>query len=248
LIAVASSGDGIGDRATGLRRLIAADSSAAEDLVGLLSHVCRIAAAELTASGVGVSVMTGDGGRSLYAASDALSERFEDLQFLLGEGPCIEAFDGRRPVLIADLSSDALQRWPLYAPVVYEDGLRAVFAFPLQVGAARLGVMDVFREQSGPLTQVQLSMAFLVADIIVETLLDRHESHSRQRIAGGLTWSVGNRAQLFQAQGMVMVQLGISLAEAMVRMRAYAFAEDRRLDDVARDVVNRTLRFDHDTT
>jgi hypothetical protein len=248
LIRVATDGNGIGDRAAVLRRLIAADPSAAEDLVGLLGHVCRVAAAEMAASGAGVSVMTRHGGRGLYAASDAVSERFEDLQFVLGEGPCIEAFEARRPVMIADLSSDAMHRWPLYAPAVHEDGLRAVFAFPLQVGAARLGVMDVFREQPGPLTEVQLGTAFLVADMIVEVLLDRQEGHGRQGIDGGLVWNVGNRAQLFQAQGMVMVQLGIPVAEAMVRMRAVAFAEGRRLDDVAADVVNGTLRFTRDTT
>ena len=231
-----------------IRRLIAAVPIAAEDLAGLLGHVCRVAAGELTASGVGVSVMTGDGGRSLYAASDAASERFEEMQFVLGEGPCIDAFGGRRPVLIADLSGHAMSLWPLYSPAVYEDGLRAVFAFPLQVGAVRLGVMDVFRERPGPLTELQLATALLVADIIVEALLDRQEDRGRQGIADGLVWSVGNRAQFFQAQGMVMVQLGVSLAEALVRMRAYAFAENRQLDDVARDVVNRTLRFDQDAT
>ncbi|OJF12648.1 hypothetical protein BG844_19570 [Couchioplanes caeruleus subsp. caeruleus] len=229
-----------------MRRRIAADPGAPEDLAGLLGHVCRIAAGELTASGVGVSVMTADGTRSLSAASAPASERFEDLQFLVGEGPCLDAFGTRRPVLIADLSSYAMTRWPLYAPAAYEDGIRAVFAFPLQVGAARLGVMDVFRERPGPLTELQLGSALLMADIIVEALLDRQENRDRQGFTDELVWSVGNRAQLFQAQGMVMVQLGIPLSEAMARMRAHAFAENRRLDDIARDVVNRTLRFDQD--
>jgi hypothetical protein len=219
-----------------------------EDLAALLGQVCRVAAGELAASGVGVSVITGDGGRTMYAASDAVSERFEDLQFVLGEGPCIDALGTRRPVLIADLSSYGMNRWPLYAPAAYEDGLRAVFAFPLQVGAARLGVMDVFREQPGPLSAFQLGTAFLVADIIVEVLLDRQEDRGRRGIPDELVWSVGNRAQLYQAQGMVMVQLGVSLAEALVLMRAYAFAENRRLDDVACDVVNRTITFDEDAT
>lgn len=249
------------ERATAIRRLMAADHSAADhsaadhsaadhsaagDLAGLLGHVCRIAAGELTASGVGVSVLGDDGGRTLYAASDAASERFGDLPFVLGEGPCIDAFGGRRPVLVPDLSRHATTPWPLYAPAAHTGGLRAVFAFPLQVGAARLGVMDVFRERAGPLTPDQLGTAFLVADIIVETLLERQGERGVRGVADELVWSVGNRAQLFQAQGMVMVQLGVSLGEALVRMRAYAFAEDRRLDDLARDVVNRTLRFDRD--
>jgi len=240
--------DGASGRAAEIRRLIAADGDTAEGLVGLLGRVCRIAARELEASGVGVTVMAEGGVRGLSAASDAVSEGWEDLQFTLGEGPCMDAFGARSPVLIADLSGRALTRWPVYAAAVHEGGIRAVFAFPLQVGAARLGVMDVFQRRPGPLTEKQLRTALLLADVTVETLLDRQEDSGRSGSVDGLVLDVGNRAQLFQAQGMVMVQLAVPLAEAMMLMRAYAFAENRRLDDVARDIVNRRLRLGPDPT
>jgi hypothetical protein len=210
--------------------------------------LCRIAARELEASGVGVTVWVDGGARGLSAASDAVSEQWEDLQFTLGEGPCVDAYGARSPVLIADLSGRELTRWPVYASAVQEGGVRAVFAFPLQVGAARLGVMDVFRQRAGALTEAELRTALLFADVTVETLLDRQEDLHRRGSADGLVLDVGNRAQLFQAQGMVMVQLGVPLAEAMMRIRAYAFAEDQRLDDVARDIVNRGLQFHPDPT
>jgi hypothetical protein len=240
--------DRTSDRAAEIRRLIAADRDAAEGVVGLLGRVCRIAARELEASGAGVTVMAEGGVRGLSAASDTVSEEWEDLQFTFGEGPCIDAFGARSPVLMPDLSGRALTRWPVYAPAVQEGGIRAVFAFPLQIGAARLGVMDVFRRRPGPLTETQLRTALLLADVTVETLLDRQEDSRRRGSAHGLVLDVGNRAQLFQAQGMVMVQLAVPLVEAMMVMRAYAFAESRRLDDVARDVVNRRLRFGPEPT
>src|SRR5436309_2527942 len=84
-------------------------------------------------------------------------------------------------------------------PVVREGGSRAVFAFPLQVGAARLGVMDVFQRRPGPLTETQLRTALVLADVTVETLLDRQEDSRRRGSADGLVLDVGNRAQLFQA-------------------------------------------------
>jgi AmiR/NasT family two-component response regulator len=49
-----------------------------------------------------------------------------------------------------------------------------------------------------------------------------------------------------QATGLVLAQLGVSAEAAFARLRAYAYAEDRRLDDVARDVVERRLRFEPD--
>jgi hypothetical protein len=92
-----TGGDGAGDQAARLRRLIVAGFGLTNDLIGPLNAVCRIAADESAESGVGVSVMTDIGVRGLSAASDASSERLESLQFTLGEGPCLDASpDGNR--------------------------------------------------------------------------------------------------------------------------------------------------------
>jgi hypothetical protein len=213
--------------------------------VGLLRRVCGQAVPTLSASGAGVAVMTEDGDRGVGAASDPASERLEELQFTLGEGPCIDAYASRRPVLIPDLADGAMARWPAYAAAVQEKGVRAVFAFPLQVGAARLGVLDVFRDHAGALTADELRHAVLLADATVAALLDQQEDGTDAGV-DDLDEAIEDRAELFQAQGMVMVQLGISISEAMARMRAYAFAENRRLSEVARDVVARRLRLDRD--
>jgi len=220
-----------------------ASSPSAIGVMGGLRKMCETAARTLLASGVGMSVMVGNGVRGLATASDAATERVEELQFTLGEGPCIDAFASRRPVLMPDLEDGGLRRWPVYASAVQELGIRAVFAFPMQVGAARLGVLDVFRRRPGALSPKELSEALTLADLAVVTLLDGHD---RASPADGLDGAVERRAELFQAQGMVMVQLGSTIAEAMTRIRAYAFASDRRLDDVAADIVARRLTFDRD--
>lgn len=214
--------------------------------VGLLRLACGSAVQTLSASGAAITVMTGDGVRGVGAASDVGSERLEELQFTLGEGPCIEAYASRRPILVPDLANGAMTRWPAYAPAVVETGVRAVFAFPLQIGAARLGVLDVFRDRAGALTTDELRHAVLLADATVTALLDQHEHAVGVAGRADLAEVVEDRAELFQAQGMVMVQLGVSIGEAMARMRAYAYAENRRLSEVARDVVARRLRLDPD--
>jgi len=222
------------DHAAAIRALIARQPGRPDDTAGLLRRVCRAATQALAVSGAGISLMTDDGARTVCAASDPLCERIEDLQFVLGEGPCIDAHATRRPVLIPDLEDGAAHRWPFYTPAAREGGVRAVFAFPLQVGAARLGVLDVFRERAGMLTVDELPLALTFADVAVESLLDGPEH---------VASAVEHQAELFQAQGMVMVQLGVGIGEATARMRAYAYAEDRPLIDIARDVVARTLRF-----
>jgi hypothetical protein len=217
-----------------------------DGVVGFLQRLCAAAVPALAASGAGLSVMANHEIRGLTTASDPITARVEELQFVLGEGPCIDAFAARRPVLIEDLADGTANRWPGYTPAAYDAGVRAVFAFPLQVGAGRLGILDVFRARPGPLSAGELSQALTFAEIAVATLLDGQDHARPGAAAEGLDEAMDNRAELFQAQGMVMVQLGVTLTEAMARMRAYAYAECRPLVDVANDVVARRLRFDRD--
>jgi len=191
--------------------------------------------------------MADNGVHGMAAASDPATARIEELQFTFGEGPCVDAFATSRPVLVAELTDGAMDRWPIYAPAIYDAGIRAVFAFPMQIGAARLGVLDVFRAVPGPLSRQELGEALTYADRAVTALLDGHEDAMTARGGqDGLDEAIEHRAEVFQAQGMVMVQLGIPITEALVRIRAYAYAEVRSLHDVAADIVARRLRFDQD--
>jgi GAF domain-containing protein len=228
-------------RASVIKGLIDAEPIRAGGLSGLLERVCFAVVPVLSASGAGISMMTADGTRGVCIASDPVSQHVDDLQFVLGEGPCMEAFEHRRPVLVTDVA-DTATRWPLYAPAAEQGGVRAVFAFPLQIGGARLGVLDVFRRDAGPLTADQLTDALLFTDVTVSAVLDRQESAGTGR-SDDLDAAIRHRAELFQAQGMIMVQLGVPLAEAMVRLRAHAYAQNRRLDELARDVVAGRIRF-----
>jgi len=229
------------DRASDIRGLIDAQPTPRDGLSGLLEQVCLAVLPVLSASGAGISMMTADGVRGVCVASDPVSQHVDDLQFVLGEGPCIDAFDDRRPVLVTDVADEGI-RWPLYAPAVEQAGVGAVFAFPLQVGGARLGVFEVFRRYAGSLSADELTDALLFTDVTVSAVLDRQE-HVGDHPLDDVAEAVQHRAELFQAQGMVMVQLGVSLAEAMARLRAHAYAQDRSLDEVARDVIARRLRF-----
>ena len=214
------------------------------NLAARLRQICRDAARDLSASGVGLSVLAVNGVHGMAAASDPATERIEELQFTFGEGPCVDAHATNRPVLVPDLTDGAMGRWPAYAPTVHDAGVRAVFAFPLQVGATRLGVLDVFRTDAGGLSRQELGQALVYADRAVTALLDSQESATPER--DGLDQALDHHAAMFQAQGMVMVQLGVSLSDAMVRMRALAYAENRHLNDIAADIVARRLRFDRD--
>jgi ANTAR domain/GAF domain len=240
-------GDDFGDQTSAVLTLVADEPGAPDDgpaLVGRLQRLCRAAKRDLPASGVGVSMVSESGALITAAASSKASARLKELQFTTGEGPCLAAFASRGPVLVPNLGEAASTTWLGYGPAAHDQGVRAVFAFPLQVGVHRLGAMDVYRDQPGALSAWALSRAFTYADVALQTLLD-----AQKDVAGAeLLWTEGDDScfEVYQAQGMVMVQLGVRPAEALSRLRAYAYAHDRRLRDVAQDVVGRRVVLEPD--
>jgi hypothetical protein len=226
-----------------------ADPHGATGTVGRLERLCSALTRSLPATGVGVSLLTGDNqGGGTVAASSAASRQLEELQFSLGEGPCIDAYASRRPVLEPNLSTHGIRRWPGYAPAACEHGVQAVFAFPLQVGAARAGALDVYRDEPGSLTATGLTQAFTFAEVAMGLLVDGHDGARDGTTIAELDDALAYRLEVYQAQGMVMVDLGVTIDEAMARLRGHAYAESRAISDVARDIVAGKLRLNRDVT
>ncbi len=197
-------------------------------VVGSLQGLCRAMTTHLDVLGVAVNLASDSAPAVVVAASDARSQRLDEIQFTAGEGPCFDAVRLIRPVLTPDLVAAGASQWPGYSATAVADGVRGVFAFPLQAGAMCLGVLDVFRDRSGSMTDERLAMALTFARIATEILLDGYSVRD-----GGLERGLGDaldyRAEVYQAQGMVMVALGLTAAEALARMRAHAFAENLTL-------------------
>ena len=230
------------DRLAQLRMVVYGDPErhpAAEATVSVLERICRVACSTLNASGAGITLMGQDGWRGVVAASSPFSQRMEDLQFVYGEGPCIDAFRLGHSILVDDLQDQVWSAWSGYSPVAQEAGVHAVFAFPLQIGAARLGALDVYRNATGPLTTDELGDAVTFADIVVGALLDGQQTATVGQPAAGLAEVLDYR--IYQAQGMLSIQLDVDLVEAMSRLRAYALSHDRRLVDVADAVLSGAL-------
>jgi hypothetical protein len=190
-------------------------------------------------------MVTVAGHRGVVCATDAVSAKIEDLQLSLGEGPCIDAASSGGPVLVPDLANGAdvaTERWPTFMEGAAGAGVRAVFAFPLRVGAISVGVMDLYRDSPGDLSATQLPAALVAADAAALALL-----HLDVDGAGAFADDQDSRAsyqmQVHQATGMVMAQAGVTIEQAFLMLRARAFADGRPLAALATDVVARRVRF-----
>lgn len=213
----------------------------------LVERAEQVVAGCVDATGVdagGVALVTTRGHRATVCATNDVAARIEDAQFVLGEGPCVDAAASRTPVLVGDLL-DPLHgvdgRWPGFQDAAAEVGVRAVFAFPLRIGAIALGAMDLVRASPGALEADQLASALLAADTTAMLLLDL--ATVGDDLADDAWHRSAYRFKVHGAAGMVMVQLGLPIEQAMARLRARAYVEGRALPDVADDVVEGRLRF-----
>jgi hypothetical protein len=192
--------------------------------------------------GAGLAVMSSLPAQQVRYASNQTSARVEELQLMLGEGPCVDAFTGGSPVLATDLDDPFwLRRWPGFAPAAVGVGARAVFALPLRVGAVRLGVIDLYRAGPGALAGDDLAEALAFADAATELLLAEHLPGGE---VPGSAQLFSHRAVVHQATGMISAQLNVPVADAFLRLRARAYAGELSLDGLAAEVVARRLRFD----
>lgn len=186
-----------------------------------------------------VSLLTTDsGGREPLWCSGALGRRFEDLEYVLGAGPGDEAATRGRPVLIPDLTLLRSERWPMLAAESAALPVLAVFCFPLGIGAIHIGTLTAVRRTRGPLTGAQADDALVLSAALTSLCLAApdHEDTAPENSPALL------RAVVHQATGMLSVQLGIPLQEALARLRAHAYASGRPVDDMSRDIVDRRLR------
>jgi len=234
---------------TAVLALLGSESSTERD-AGLLPSAAAAAAEALGVDCVWAGAGAGPQGAVLAWGLDKTSTALEDAQFTLGQGPGQEAVADGVPVLVPDLAQ-AASRWPGFVPVAEELGVGAIFAFPLRIGAISVGVLSAYRAIPGPLADGQLADALALADTVTVLLLHsappepgRTEVESNAPRADSAQTTTF-RPEVHQATGMISVQLDVPLAEALVRLRAHAYGNDRPIAEVAADVVARRLRFEN---
>ena len=176
---------------------------------------------------------------------------YDELQFLLGEGPCLDSVARRAPVVVVDLADPVDQRWPVYGPAMLDLHVHGVYAMPVVVAGEYIGALDLFRNRPGSLVGEEFSGAFVAAELAGLPLLDLLDADMAAAVGDpdSNAWAELNalsRAEVSQATGMLVAQLEVEPAEALVRLRAHAYSTGRSATEVARDIVDRRLRLDAD--
>jgi len=218
----------------------------ADESTSVLHRICVVGRDSVSVAGAGLSRIV-DGRHEVVEASDARATDIEALQVTFVEGPCLEAVTSFRPVLEPDLASEsARQRWPMFARGALDRGVAAAFAFPLITGGVAVGAFDLYASSAGALGRQQFDDALLLAGLAALAVDQGVGGTAIEGVGIGAEpaepWAHG--AVVHNACGMVSEQLGIDVDEALLRLRAVAFATDRPMAEIAKDVVARRLRIE----
>jgi hypothetical protein len=206
------------------------------------ARLCAVGPAFTGVNGLGIMLMSGDVPRGSLCTSDDVSQLIEELQYTLGQGPCIDAYQHDAVVTEPDLADPETPRWFAFSPPVLRAGVRAVFGFPLRVGTVRLGALNLYRDRPGGLSPDQHADALVLADVTARWVLDTQAGAPSGMVAEQLEARADFHFAVHNAAGIVSVQEGISVTEALIRLRAFSYGNDRLLADVAQDVITRRLR------
>lgn len=179
--------------------------------------------------GAAVSYLADDRSELAVAASDEPARAAQELEFLLGEGPARDAATGR--VAVRAAGTELRERWPVYGTALAELGFDEVAAVPLRQHGTCVGSLTVFDPRSaatGSLTEV--------ADALTQTMV--LGPHGDPGLYGG----TDQRVVVHQAAGMVSVQVGCAVKDALELVKARAFSEGLPVHTVAERIVRGDVR------
>jgi ANTAR domain len=212
-------------------------------------RLCEACVGLLDVDAAALSVVFDGANVGTFGASGTQARMYDEVQFTLGEGPCIDSVSRRALVVAADLADPSERRWPAYVPMMMSYRIRGVYAVPLAVAGEYIGALDLFRATPGNLAEEQTAGMAIAAELAQLPLLDLL-SADLQAAAGDPesdAWAELNalsRNEVSQATGVVMAQLNLDAATALARLRAHAYSTGSSATSVAIDVINGRLRLE----
>jgi GAF domain-containing protein len=206
------------------------------DLIEFLQMIASRTAELINVSAVGLLLSDHRGDLQFMAASDEATKLLELFQVQNQEGPCLDAFRTRVPVISADLR-ETRDRWPLFAPQAVQSGFRSVHAIPLRLRSDVIGAMNLFSADAGALEPDEIKIVQALADLATIALLQERAIHRGEVLTEQLQAALNSRVVIEQAKGALSRIHGVGVDEAFELLRTYARRHNRRLGEVAHAVV-----------
>lgn len=218
-----------------------ADTLASDfDIVDFLQGLSADSVEILGAEAAGVMLADPRGGLRVIASSDERMRLLELFELQGAQGPCLDAFSTGRAVQAS--AADSRLRWPAFAPHASDAGFRIMCAVPLRVRTDVIGALNLFRGTDEPFTDAEMDIAQAMGEMAAIGLIQERALRERTLLTEQLQAALTSRVLIEQAKGMLAEYLTMTVDDAFQLLRNYARDCNRRLSDVASDVVNRNIQ------
>lgn len=191
-------------------------------------------------SGSGITLLDEHGERVTAAATDAVVEHADSLQYELGEGPCLTAWDLRTVVLVADATED--DRWPAWRSAAAEVGMRSVLSAPVMTGPEAFGALKLYSTRPAVYTEREAHRLTLFATQAAIFLANMKTAADAERISEKLRNSLHGRDVVTLAKGIIMARDSVDERTAFLTLVDLAQQESRPLRQVAERLAQSTIR------
>lgn len=171
-----------------------------------------------------------------HMQTSALLTQLDQLQTTLGEGPCVDAFNGHDSVYAADLASDA--RWPRFGPLAAEAGVRSVIAYRLFSQADTVGALHLYSSEPDAFSVTDRAQGLIFAAHAAVALDVARREEELQDRGVNLQLALASREIIGQAQGILMERELITAEQAFDLLRTSSQHLNLRLRDVAQELVD----------
>jgi GAF domain-containing protein len=184
-------------------------------------------------------LMLGDAEDQLrpLAVSSEESRLMETFQAEGGEGPCVEAFRTGAVVVARD-AEEIGRRWRRFGPLAAAEGIESLCSVPLHLRGTAVGSLNVFLDRPGGLNADDQRRAVALADMATIAVSHAQTALTHAATARQLQHALDSRVVIEQAKGVLVATCGIGVDDAFSTLRGYARSSNRRLSDVAADVVD----------
>lgn len=210
------------------------------DVADLLHTLVRRCVELLDVAAAGLTLADERGGRQVLASSTEQARLLELFQLGIDEGPCVECFANRAPVLVADIAAESA-RWPRFAAEAARQGFASVHALPMRLRKQAIGALNLFGAQPGALGSGDVDLAQGLADTATIGILQERAIRHGEMMSEQLQTALNSRVTIEQAKGVLAVTGRLSMDEAFAALRDYARNHNLLLGEVARGLTERTL-------
>jgi hypothetical protein len=155
-------------------------------------------------AGAGITLLDPNGDRVTAAATDALVERADALQYELGQGPCLAAWEQRTVVCVHDLERE--DRWPDWVRAVTGTGLRSSLSAPLTTDGEALGALKVYGSEPAVHGKREEHLLTMFATQAAILLANVRTAEDAERISDDLKDALRGRDVIALAKGILMAR------------------------------------------